>query len=194
METVPSPQPKKHFLKEVLQFTLIALVIILPLRFFVAQPFVVSGASMDPTFNDGNYLIVDELSYRFESPRRGDVVVFKYPYDEKRYLIKRVIGLPGETVEMKAGAIIIKNGANKEGLSLDEPYIDDKNNLMYGNLSVTLGDDEYFVMGDNRIASSDSRIWGPLKRELIVGRPLVRLLPVGRLGLMPGSYHGYADF
>ncbi len=189
METEPKVENKKSFLKEVLQFALIVLVIVLPIRFFIAQPFVVSGESMDSTFDNGNYLIVDELSYRFNNPKRGDVVIFKYPYDQNRYLIKRLIGLPSETVQMKNGIITIKNKDRK--LTLSEPYIDSKNNLLYGDLTITLQDDEYFVLGDNRIASSDSRIWGPLQKNLIVGRPFIRLFPFNRIDIIPGSYNKY---
>lgn len=189
METELKVKNKKTFLKEVLQFALIVLVIVLPIRFFIAQPFIVSGESMDSTFDNGNYLIVDELNYRFNNPKRGDVVIFKYPYDQSRYLIKRLIGLPSETVQMKNGIITIKN---KDGeLTLSEPYLDSKNNLLYGDLKITLQDDEYFVLGDNRIASSDSRIWGPLQKNLIVGRPFIRLFPFNRIGILPGSYNKY---
>ncbi|MEK9184910.1 MAG: signal peptidase I [Patescibacteria group bacterium] len=189
METELKVENKKSFLREVIQFALIVLIIVLPIRFFIAQPFIVSGESMDSTFNNGNYLIVDELSYRFNDPQRGDVVIFKYPYDQSRYLIKRLIGLPSDIVQMKNGIITIKN---KDGeLTLSEPYIDSKNNLLYGDLTITLQDDEYFVLGDNRISSSDSRIWGPLQKNLIVGRPFIRLFPFNRINILPGSYNKY---
>ncbi|MCR4334692.1 MAG: signal peptidase I [Patescibacteria group bacterium] len=191
MEVEHKFENKSQFLKEVIQFVLIVLIVVLPIRFFIAQPFVVSGESMDSTFNNGNYLIVDELSYRFSNPKRGDVVIFKYPYDQKRYLIKRLIGLPLETVKMKSGIITIENQDGEFVLS--EPYIDSKNNLLYGDLEVILQDDEYFVLGDNRIASSDSRIWGNLSKNLIIGRPIIRLFPFNSIEVLPGSYNKYVQ-
>lgn len=184
----PTGQIKKEsFFKEIIKFALLAAVIVLPIRLFIAQPFVVSGGSMDPTFANGQYLIVDQISYRFENPKRGDVIIFRYPLDTKKFFIKRIIGLPSETVEMRDGQIFIRNGENKNSLALKEPYIDNARKSRNGELSITLKDDEYFVMGDNRNESSDSRIWGPLKRHLIVGRPFVRLFPVGKISLLPGA-------
>ncbi len=90
-----------------------------PIRLFVAQPFIVSGASMDPTFETGEYLIVDQLSYHFDDPVRGQVVIFKYPKDESKYFIKRVIGLPGETVQIEGTDVTIFNESNPDGKKLD---------------------------------------------------------------------------
>jgi len=176
--------PMRGFWAETLRFTFIAALIILPIRFFVAQPFVVSGDSMVPTFEDGEYLIVDEISYRFQKPARGDVVIFRYPRDRKKFFIKRIIGLPGETVAMVNDRILItaQSGATKE---LDEPYTRQKRD---DRLTVKLKDGEYFVLGDNRAASSDSRVWGTLPAGNIVGRPIVRLFPISRLDLLPGRY------
>ncbi len=184
----PDEKNKKgSFFKEIIKFALLSAVIVLPIRMFVAQPFVVSGGSMDSTFGNGQYLIVDQISYRFEDPKRGDVIIFKYPLDIKKFFIKRIIGLPLETVEMRGGQIFIRDSENKNSFALKEPYIDDARNSGSGEMSITLKDDEYFVMGDNRNESSDSRIWGPLKRRLIVGRPLVRLFPIGKISLLPGA-------
>ncbi len=193
MESSPlsSPPSKKQLFKDIVNYTVLALLIVIPIRFFIAQPFVVSGESMVPTFNDGNYLIVDEISYRFETPKRGDIVVFKFPSDEKRYLIKRVIGLPGETVDIKDGRIFIKNKEHPNSFELTEPYLDPKRNLLYGNQTTTLTNNQYFVMGDNRVASSDSRIWGPLPKDLIVGRPFLRLFPITAVSAFPGAYNNY---
>lgn len=175
---------RENFFTELLKFALIAVVIVVPVRLFVAQPFIVSGASMDPTFHNGQYLIVDELTYRFDDPKRGDVVIFKYPKDPTQFFIKRVIGLPGETVQVSQDGVTIttKNGDTFE---LDESYI-----VNHGNgkgTTVTLDEDEYFVMGDNRPESSDSRLWGTLPRENIVGRAFLRLLPIEKVSLLPGS-------
>lgn len=179
------PEKRESFFKEIIKFALLAVFIVLPIRLFVAQPFVVSGRSMDPTFDNGQYLIVDQISYRFERPRRGDVIIFRYPLNTKKFFIKRIIGLPSETVEIQDGQVAIKD---KEGekLILEEPYIDPE--IIRGErISVALKNDEYFVMGDNRTESSDSRIWGTLKRSLIVGRPFVRLFPVTKIGFLPGA-------
>ncbi|HVV39337.1 MAG TPA: signal peptidase I [Candidatus Paceibacterota bacterium] len=179
------PQENRdNFFTELLKFALIAIIIVVPLRIFVAKPFIVSGASMEPTFDTGQYLIVDELSYRLEAPQRLDVVIFKYPRDTSQYFIKRIIGLPGETVIISGGQVSIKTADGKT-VALSEPYI--KNLGNGGDMQVTLKTDEYFVMGDNRPESSDSRIWGVLPRADIVGRAFLRLLPVSTLGVFPGS-------
>ncbi len=177
------------FFAEVIKFVLIAVFVVLPIRLYIAQPFIVSGSSMDPTFLNGEYLIVDEISYRFENPQRGDVIVFRFPQDTSKFFIKRIIGLPGETVVLDGTTARIENDAHPEGFALDEAYLV---NNSRNSLRITLADDEYFVMGDNRPASSDSRIWGPLSKDHIIGRALVRLLPVNKFNLFPGE-HDYQD-
>jgi len=180
------PQQQDSFVVEIFKFAVLALIIVVPFRLFIAQPFIVNGASMAPTFETGEYLIVDQLSYRFEEPQRGDVVIFKFPNDPSKYFIKRIVGLPGEVVQLANGVTTIKNPLNENEIVLDEQYlVMDKTD---DHLSITLSSDEYFVMGDNRSASSDSRVWGPVPREMIVGRAFVRLLPPGHFGLFPGSY------
>ena len=134
----------------------------------------------------GYYFIGDEISYRLDAPERGDVIVFRFPRDPRQHYIKRIVGLPGETVEIRGTAIIIKNEGYPDGFILTEPYIE-KSLKRQDFLTTTLGSDEYFVMGDNRDASSDSRIWGSVKRELISGRAFLRLLPVGQTDFLPGS-------
>lgn len=176
---------KDNFFVEVFKFSLITLLIVLPFRIYIAKPFVVSGASMSPTFETGNYLIVDQISYHFEEPQRGDVIIFKYPKNETRYFIKRIIGLPNETIEVTNGNTIIKNEESPDGFILDEPFIQTP---LTGNAKYTLGEDEYFVMGDNRPNSSDSRSWGLLNEKLIVGRAFIRLLPVSQIGILPGDF------
>jgi signal peptidase I len=181
--------PKEHFLWEIVKFAVIALVIIVPVRMFVAEPFIVSGDSMDPTFATGQYLIVDQLSYHFEQPARGDVIIFRYPKDPSIFFIKRIIGLPGETVSINNGVITIYNTQHPEGsstgITLSEPYIA-ADHRSYDTSTTTLGPTQYFVMGDNRNQSSDSRVWGPVDRSLIIGRPIVRLLPPSSLAVLPG--------
>lgn len=191
--TEPSPEPtrQRHSFKreiwETIRFIIIALLIVLPIRLFIAQPFIVSGASMDPTFENGQYLIVDELSYRVNEPARGDVVIFKYPKNPKQYFIKRVIGLPGETVTTNTeGQIVVKNATQGTELVLEEPYIPTP--IKSSPFNRTLGADEYFMMGDNRTGSFDSRMWGPVKRDLIIGRALVRLFPFTTISVLPGKF------
>lgn len=171
--------------KELLQFAIIAILIVIPFRIFVAQPFIVNGSSMDPTFENGQYLIVDELTYRFNNPNRGEVIIFRYPKNPEKFFIKRIIGLPGETVEINGGQVIIYNSDHPDGKIFEEPYVVFEK---YDDLKVALKEGEYFVMGDNRAESSDSRIWGPLPEENIVGRPFLRLLPIKEIGLLPGNY------
>lgn len=185
--TPPSGPPQESFIAEVFKFSILALLIVVPFRFYVAQPFIVSGASMHPTFETGEYLIVDQLTYRFEQPQRGDVVIFKYPNDPSKYFIKRIIGLPGEVVKLANGVTSITTPAGSEQVTLEEPYL--QTDRTDDHLSITLSSDEYFVMGDNRGASSDSRVWGPVPRENIVGRALLRLLPPDNFGLLPGVHH-----
>lgn len=182
IEPVMDATPKKNdFWKELIKLLLIAFLVVVPFRKYVAQPFIVDGASMDPTFKNGQYLIVDELTYHFETPKRGSVLIFKYPKDTSKYFIKRVIGLPGETVSIKNGAVTIVNASNPQGFTLSEPYIKYEKN---DSESYTLGTNEYFVMGDNRYGSSDSRIWGAVPKEDLVGRPVVRFWP---FGILPGN-------
>lgn len=185
------PRPRKDgFWKEIFKFTLVTLIIVVPFRLYIAQPFIVSGASMDPTFEDGEYLIVDQLSKRFHDLERESVVIFRYPNDHTKFFIKRVIGLPGETVEMNNGVVTIWNDEypiGSGGLVLEEPYVTEKNRKR-DNFSITLNNDEYFVLGDNRLNSLDSRAWGAVSEDLIIGRPFVRLLPTQHIGLFPGDF------
>ena len=182
-----SQKKEENFFKEILKASVIALIIVIPIRFYVAQPFIVSGASMSPTFESGNYLVVDQLSYRFEEPQRGDVVIFKYPRDTSKFFIKRIIGLPGETLILKNGILTIANSTHPNGFTFEEPYIAKKGQVS-GTFSVTLDGNEYFVMGDNRNQSSDSRIWGPLQKDLIVGRAFLRLFPIRQVNVLPGAH------
>ncbi len=185
----PLPPTKQNSLGqsiwEWIKVIVIALIISLPIRFFIAEPFVVNGASMDPTFSTGQFLIVDRLTYRFEDPTRFDVIVFKYPNNPRVYYIKRIIGLPGETIVLNKGKVFITGPATPDGLELDEPYIE-SSHLSSDSLRFTLKDGEYFVMGDNRAQSSDSRIWGALDEGYIIGRPLLRILP---FDLLPGQHN-----
>lgn len=165
------------FLWEIVKITILALVIILPIRYFIAQPFFVKGASMEPSFEDGDYLIINEISYRFYRPQRGEVVVFRFPEDPKQFFIKRIIGLPEETVEIKNNQVKIFNKQSSTGFILDESDYLDPIQTTEGNLKIRLDENEYFVLGDNRLHSSDSRRWGLLNKSLITGKVFIRAWP-----------------
>jgi len=185
--TAEIPKNKDSSFKELVKFAILAIVIVFPIRTFIAQPFVVSGASMDPTFWDGEYLIVDEISYRFKEPERGEVIIFKYPLNPSKYFIKRIIGLPGETLVIRGDGVNISTADGQE-IKWNEPYVDESNRQTYDNITVTLNNDEYYVLGDNRSGSSDSRVWGPVPRSYVIGRPFLRLMPPKKLSLFPGDY------
>ena len=164
------------FFWDILKITLIALVLAGLVRYFLVQPFLVNGASMEPNFEDGNYLLVDEISYRFAAPRRGEVVVFRYPNDRSVFFIKRLVGLPGERLVIRDGKIYI------EGKELSEEYLGPTPHTE-GKISVNLGKDEYFVLGDNRSYSFDSRNWGPIQREDIIGVARIRVFPFNAMNV-----------
>jgi signal peptidase I len=182
---------RQSFWGEIVQIIIISLIIVIPFRLYIAQPFLVSGPSMDDTFANGQYLIVDELTYNMRDPQRGEVVIFHYPLDTKKFFIKRVIGLPGETLLIKNDEVTICHtdcATDKNKFILNEPYV--KLNKLFpprSDITVTLKEDEYYVLGDNRSVSSDSRIWGPVKRDLFSGRPFLRLIPLNKISLFPGQ-------
>lgn len=162
------------FILEVIKIVVIALAIVIPIRYFLFQPFVVNGQSMEPNFSDGNYLIIDELSYRLREPHRGEVIVFESPVDSTR-LIKRIIGLPGETIQIENDKIKIYNNDNYQILDETE-YLPEEIQTI-GDVKIVLNENEYFVLGDNRLASYDSRRFGPIFREDIIGRVYLRVWP-----------------
>ena len=171
--------PALSFVWETAQIVIVALLIVVPIRYFVFQPFFVRGQSMEPNFHDGDYLIIDELSYRLRDPQRGEVIVFKYPENPSQRYIKRIVGLPGESVEIENGRVYIINKEGTEVLSEYDYLID--NIYTPGETSISLGEEQYFVLGDNRPSSSDSRRWGTLPRENIIGRVLLRAWPPNTL-------------
>ncbi len=179
-----TPTKKSSFWKELVSYAVFALIIVVPIRLWIAQPFVVNGSSMDTTFANGQYLIVDEISYHLHEPQRGDVLIFKYPLDTTKYFIKRIIGLPGDTVTVNSDKVTITDKQYPNGITLNEPYISSRT---FGNQTTTLTADQYFVLGDNRIVSSDSRVWGIVPRSDIVGTPVLRLLPFSKIGIWPGQ-------
>jgi len=170
---------------ELVRFAIVAVLIVVPIRVFIAQPFIVSGSSMVPTFSDGQYLIIDELSYLIGKPQRDDVVVFKNPNNPKIYFIKRIIGLPGEKVDVVGNDVTITNQEHPEGFKLNQSFIVNTGGI---DGHMQLGQDQYFVMGDNRPASSDSRYWGAVPKNLLVGKAFLRLLPINKIDFMPGAY------
>lgn len=185
------------FIWDFVKVVIIALAIILPVRYFVFQPFIVSGSSMEPNYTNGQYLVVDEISYRFTKPERGQVLVLKYPKDRKQYFIKRIIGLPGEKIEVDNGRVKVYNEEHPNGVTLEETYLQNQGltfphniALIGGKKTVTLGSDEYFIMGDNRLASSDSRDWGPLNQNDIVGKVYIRILPISEFSMFEQPVYG----
>lgn len=188
------------FIWEVLKVFFWALVIIVPIRVFLFQPFFVQGASMETNFHDGDYLIINELGYKkteveiggkniftvdtFKEFNRGDVIVFRYPKDPKQFFIKRVIGLPGEQVKVEGGRVMIFNNDNPEGFVLDESSYLKKDLMTNGAVTAALGSDEYFVLGDNRQFSHDSRAWGALSKDKVIGKVLLRAWPVSKIEIL----------
>ena len=178
------PVEQMHWARKAFIMLVYAAVIILAsylLVHFVVQRTVVSGGSMNPTLQDMDNVLVDKLSYRFGQIERFDIVVFEVPYEKGTYYIKRVIGLPGETVQIIDGQVYIN------GEFLDEHY--GKEEILYPQRAeepVTLGEDEYFVMGDNRNNSSDSRdpIVGNVKRSQIIGKAWIRIFPFDKIGIL----------
>lgn len=178
------PDTGKGLMKDLFTLAFLIVVVVIPIRVFIISPFVVDGDSMHPTFENLDYLIINEILYRFKSPARGDVIVFRYPGNPSVFYIKRVIGLPGETVSIRKGVVTITTTDGSK-LPLDEPYIVNEDATYTKDIS--LNEKEYFVMGDNRPNSSDSRVWGVLPRKNIIGRADLRLLPVKEIGFFPGS-------
>lgn len=175
---------------EILEIAIISAPIVLAIRYFVLMPFFVKGASMEPSFYNHEYLIVDEFTYHFDTPERGDIVVFRYPRDPSEYFIKRVIGLPGETVEIAEGRVILYTDEYPNGVTLSEPYLPDGTRTE-GHVRTRLNLNEYFVMGDNRAASLDSRMFGPVAEPYIVGRVWFRGLPLSRITTFPSPEYRF---
>ena len=162
---------------EILEIAVVAIVAVFVIRSFLVQPFLVSGSSMVPTFSNGDYLLVDELTYRVRLPERGEVIVFRPPVDPSTYFIKRIIGLPKERVVLGDGKVEVFNTSTPSGFSISENYLPQQFQPI-GRQEFDLKPDEYLVFGDNRGASFDSRSWGPLKKDAIVGLVRLRLWPL----------------
>lgn len=162
--------------RDLLESVVLAVVLAAILRFFIIQPFYIPSASMEPTLLINDRLIVNMLLYRFSPPKRGDIIVFRYPVDPSRDFIKRVVALEGETVEVKQGYLFVN------GRRLDEPYLPKQVMSDFGPVKVPPGD--LFVMGDNRNNSDDSRVWGPLPKQNIIGKAFVIFWPPGRMRIL----------
>lgn len=164
---------------ELVHVVVISVAIIVPVRYFLIQPFYVKGASMEPNFHDHEYLIIDEISFRFREPKRGEIVVFRYPLDHRQFFIKRIIGLPGERIKVSAGRVIVYNNEHPQGQALDESsYL---SVYTRGDKDIQLGNSEYFLLGDNRDASLDSRVFGPVNESALIGRVWLRGWPLDKL-------------
>lgn len=164
------------FIFETLKIVIIAAVIVIPIRYFLFQPFIVRGDSMESNFHSGDYLLTDELSYRFREPKRGEVIVFRPPNQPSTRYIKRIIGLPKETIQIQEGRIVIWR-ADGTSYTLDESGYLPTSTFTPGSIKISLNEEEFFVLGDNRQFSSDSRIFGVLPRKDIVGRVFFRAFP-----------------
>ena len=180
--------PLKSFFSELFKVIILGAFAVVAIRYFVFKPFVVKGASMEPNFREKEYLIIDELTYRLNEPQRGDIVVLRNQgQDDQDYFLKRVVALPGERIVIMNGRVKIYNAPHTGGKFLDESLYLSPAVLTFGDMDVTLKADQYFVLGDNRPASLDSRRIGPVARSEIVGRAFLRLLPIPSLSLLPGS-------
>jgi len=179
------------FFWELIKVFLISMAIIIPIRYFLVQPFFVRGASMEPNFEDGEYLVIDQLSYRIRSPERGEVIVFRFPQRPSQFFIKRIIGLPGESVTVQDGRVVIRNNKHPNGVVLDEVKYLSASIRTGGDVTLDLSKTEYFVLGDNRAASSDSRSWGVLPKEEIIGRAWIRAFPFNSLEIFSFERPGF---
>lgn len=183
------------FVLDIFETLVIALSIFLVVYLFLLQPHQVNGKSMVPSFENGDYLLTDKISYRFGKPERGDVVVFHAPPSANCPpgtgcdFIKRVIAVPGETVEIKNNKFFVNSK------QLDEDYLPESFSTNAGdyirNRSATMGVDEYFVVGDNRSYSSDSRAWGPIDKSLIIGKAFFRYWPPETMGVIKSAEYDY---
>lgn len=181
--------PLKTFFAELFKVLILGAFAVVAIRYFIFKPFVVKGASMEPNFHEKEYLIIDELTYRLHEPHRGDIVVLRNQgASEQDYFLKRIIGLPGERVVITGGRVKIYNAANPEGVYLDESMYLAPSVLTFGDTDVTLGSDQYYVLGDNRPASLDSRRIGPIPKFDIVGRAFFRGWPLDRIEVLAKQY------
>jgi len=166
------------FFLELIKIVILAGITIGVVRYFLFKPFYVKGQSMEPNYYEKDYLIIDELSYRFREPQRGEVIVFEAPTNNKDYYLKRILGLPGERIKIEGSKVIVYNDDHPQGVVVEELYLDENT---VGSVMQTIGLDQYFVMGDNRDSSYDSRRFGPIDEKDIVGRTVLRGWPFNRI-------------
>lgn len=184
--TAPN-EPKgglKYFFVDLFKVLILGAFAVVFIRFFIFKPFIVKGGSMLPNYHEGEYLIIDELSYHLGAPRRGETAVVRTNADDREYFLKRVIGLPNERIQIVGGRVRIYNAQYPEGFFLDERLYLGSSVLTDGHNDVTLGAREYFVLGDNRGQSLDSRRIGPVQEDDIIGRVFIRGWPVDRIGYL----------
>jgi signal peptidase I len=168
------------FFLELIKIVILAGITIGLVRYFLFKPFYVKGQSMEPNYHEKDYLIIDELSYRFREPIRGEVVVFSAPNNDKDFYLKRIVGLPGERIKIEDNKVIIYNDDHPQGVVVEEFYLDEDT---LGSTMQTLGSNQYFVMGDNRDSSYDSRRFGPIDKNSVVGRTFLRGWPLTRISV-----------
>lgn len=174
------------FFLDILEVFVFAIAIFLFVYLLVMQPHKIKGASMEPNFPDGEYLLTDKVSYRFREPERGDVIVFEAPRTDDEEFIKRIIGLPGEKVSIKGGKVYINNQQLKE-LYLDDALVTSAGSFLLEGKEVVVPENNFFVLGDNRPASSDSRMWGFVSKDKITGRAFVIYWPPPQVGLIQAA-------
>ncbi len=196
--TEPSVPSSQHnwrnileFVGELVKIAIISTAIIIPVRLFLIQPFYVKGASMEPNFYNHEYLIINEIGYRLAAPTRGDIVVFRYPKDPSQFFIKRIIGLPGERVVINNGQITIFRPGDIDGLVLDESEYLADDVVTNGAVNTLLSPEQYFVMGDNRRSSLDSRSFGPISQTDIVGKAWVRGWPFDKITVFDSPIYNF---
>lgn len=178
------------FVFDLIKLVALAFIIVWPIHRFVFQPFYVSGPSMEPNFYNNDYLIIEKVTYYFRDPSRGEVIIFQSPVNPKDHLIKRVIGLPNEKLVIERGQILVYNRQFSQGLALTEKYLA-VGTATPGQITIELKEDEYYVLGDNRNMSLDSRSFGPIKEKDITGRAWFRGLPIKNLGLIKAPIFAY---
>ncbi len=178
-------------LAELIKIVCVVAIVVWLVQYFLFRPFTVKGASMEPNYETRQYLIIDKITYRFNEPQRGDVVVLRRNDDTREYFLKRVVALPGERIRIQHGKVTIYDTAHPDGVILDEHTYLDPSVSTNGELVMTMGSDEYFVLGDNRPVSQDSRIIGPIKRADIVGRVWLRGWPLDKFGRIEHPHYTF---